>query len=144
MVMTKIPKQTLINLHASRILINMLMGPELSPWSEMSKPGPGVWPECLNTVKPPISNHQICEDLGATNTGGGVLGESNHRGSLLRGGVNTSDSSLWRRIHSFPDSHVQLWDVLYIYFFFYHNSYMVILMSNAMFLWKLIPCFGLL
>lgn len=71
---TKIPKQTLINLHASRVLINMLMGPELSPRSEMSKPGPGVWPECLNTVKPPISNHQKSEDLVAANTGGGVLG----------------------------------------------------------------------
>ena len=71
---TKIPKQTLINLHASRVLINMLMGPELSPRSEMSKPESGVWPECLNTVKPPISNHQKSEDLVAANTGGGVLG----------------------------------------------------------------------
>lgn len=69
---TKIPKQTLINLHASRVLINM--GPELSPRSEMSKPEPGVWPECLNTVKPPISNHQKSEDLVAANTGGGILG----------------------------------------------------------------------
>ena len=109
----------------------------------MSKPGPGVWPECFNESNLLLSNHPKCKDLVAANTGGGVLGESNHRVSLPRRGANTPDSTSWKRIHSFPDCHnVQLWDVLYIYFFFYHNSYIVILMSNAMFLSKLITCFG--